>query len=176
MEIIAEIGQNHNGDMKLAEELIYAASENGADVAKFQIFDAEETFGKLNNKWFSYNCKTQLNKDNVFFLAEKCQEANIEFLASAFHPRFVDWLEDINVKRYKLASREIFNKALIEKYISTNKPIIASLGFWEKDTFPLIGNKKRIDYLYCISKYPTKLSEINFCKISGILIIPNFLN
>ena len=41
MEIIAEIGQNHNGDIKLAKELIYAARENGADVAKFQIFNAK---------------------------------------------------------------------------------------------------------------------------------------
>ena len=46
MEIIAEIGQNHNGDMMLAKELIHAAKESGADIAKFQLFDALKTFGK----------------------------------------------------------------------------------------------------------------------------------
>ena len=41
MEIIAEIGQNHNGDLNLAKEMIHAAKENGAEVAKFQLFDAK---------------------------------------------------------------------------------------------------------------------------------------
>jgi len=165
MEIIAEIGQNHNGDMELAKDLIFAASENGADVAKFQLFQAEETFGKVNNEWYDYNCKTQLSKDDIFYLADICKSANIEFLASAFHPRFVEWLEEVNVKRYKLASREIFDDNLISKYIETNKPLIVSLGFWEKESFPNILSSNSVDYLYCISHYPTELSELNFSKI-----------
>ncbi len=46
MEIIAEIGQNHNGDLNLAKEMIHAAKENGAEVAKFQLFDAKALFPK----------------------------------------------------------------------------------------------------------------------------------
>ncbi len=46
MEIIAEIGQNHNGSIILAKELIHAAKENGADVAKFQIYNAKKLFTK----------------------------------------------------------------------------------------------------------------------------------
>ena len=109
MEIIAEIGQNHNGDMVLAKELINAAKENGADVAKFQIFDALETFGKKNNDWYEYNCKTQLSKDDVHYLAEVCEKENIEFMSSVFHSRYIEWLEEINVKRYKIASRSIYD-------------------------------------------------------------------
>ena len=55
MEIIAEIGQNHNGSMMLAKELIVAAKENGADVAKFQIFNAKKLFKKKGNKWYKNN-------------------------------------------------------------------------------------------------------------------------
>ncbi len=165
MEIIAEIGQNHNGDMELAKDLIYAASENGADVAKFQIFNAEETFGSSNNEWFEYNCKTQLNQDDVFYLAEVCEAANIEFMASAFHPRFISWLEEVNVKRYKVASREVNNNVLINSYIETKKPMLISLGMWGSNVFPQIKSESTIDYLYCISHYPTKLNELNFKQI-----------
>ena len=77
MEIIAEIGQNHNGDMVLAKELIFAAKESGADVAKFQIFDAEETFGKENNPWIDYNKKTELSRDDVYLLYEECQRHQV---------------------------------------------------------------------------------------------------
>jgi len=165
MEIIAEIGQNHNGDMGLAKELIFAASENGADVAKFQVFWAEETFGKEGNKWFEYNQSTQLSRDDVFLLSEVCKEARIEFMASAFHPRFVGWLEEADVDRYKLASREILNQELMNVYLSTGKPIIVSLGHWSKSEFPKFSSTDLISYLYCISKYPTSLEDINFSKV-----------
>ena len=70
VELIAEIGQNHNGDMGLAKELIHAAKASGADVAKFQLFDALSTFGKENNPWFDYNCQTELSRDQVEMLAD----------------------------------------------------------------------------------------------------------
>ena len=86
----------------------------------------------------------------------------------------VEWLEDLNVKRYKLASRSIYDDSLIKCLESTNKPIIASLGYWIKDYpsldfLPKIANSK---YLYCISSYPTQpyelsFSNINFTNISG---------
>ena len=46
IKIIAEIGQNHNGDIVLAKELISAAKNNGADIAKFQVYDAKSLFFK----------------------------------------------------------------------------------------------------------------------------------
>lgn len=165
MEIIAEIGQNHNGDMELAKDLIVAAKESGADVAKFQVFDAPETFGKKNNPWFDYNCKTQLSKENVFFLAEECKKNNIEFMASVFDIKFIKWLEDVNVKRYKIASRSIYDNKLVNALLKLNKPLIISLGFWEEKAFPKFESNNTLDYLYCISKYPTKISEIDFKAI-----------
>jgi len=165
MEIIAEIGQNHNGDMVLAKELINAAKENGADVAKFQIFDALETFGKKNNDWYEYNCKTQLSKDDVHYLAEVCEKENIEFMSSVFHSRYIEWLEEINVKRYKIASRSIFDHRLIKNLVALNKPLIVSLGLWNKNTFPEINTLSNVYFLYCVSKYPAQLSELKFNNV-----------
>ena len=83
-EIIVEIGQNHNGDMKVAKELIHAAKENGGDVAKFQLFDAKALFPtkEQGNEWFDYNCKTELSKDDLhelkgLYIAEcSCERFN----------------------------------------------------------------------------------------------------
>ena len=165
MEIIAEIGQNHNGDMGLAIELIKAAKENGADAAKFQIYNARSLFPKENNEWYDYNCKTELSKDRVSQLYEECEKEKIEFLASAFDVERVSWLEEIGVKRYKIASRSISDGDLIRAVIRTEKRIIISLGMWEKSDFPTFENPSNVDFLYCISKYPTLLEDLNFQKI-----------
>jgi sialic acid synthase SpsE len=163
MEIIAEIGQNHNGDMDLAKELILAAKECGADVAKFQLFDAPSLFPPTK-PWFEYNCKTQLTREKLELLNDICEEANIEFMTSVFDVERVSWCEAINVKRYKVASRSIKDNDVIQAIADTGKPYIASLGMWDGNGFPsLPGNL--VGYLYCISKYPTPLEDMHFASI-----------
>ncbi len=164
IEIIAEIGQNHNGDMALAKELIQEAKKAGADVAKFQLYDAKRLFPKENNPWYEYNLSTELSRDNLKELVAECHRVGIEFMASVFDEERIQWLEEVNVKRYKIASRSIFDKPLIEGLIKTKKPLIASLGHWKDDRFPEIA-ATRVDYLYCISNYPTQLNELNFKNV-----------
>src|SRR4051812_44623481 len=105
IEIIAEIGQNHNGDIDLAVDLIRRAKEHGADVAKFQLYDARALFPKEGNEWFEYNCKTELSRAHLRKLADACEACGIEFMASVFDVERVAWLEDVGVRRYKIASR-----------------------------------------------------------------------
>ena len=118
MEIIAEIGQNHNGEMGLALELINKAKESGADVAKFQLYDARTLFSKENNEWFEYNCKTEISREQLSILADECKKINIEFMASVFDVERVGWTEEIGVRRYKIASRSINDKNLLRKISS----------------------------------------------------------
>ncbi len=165
MEIIAEIGQNHNGELSLALELIHAARENGADVAKFQLYDARELFPEECNPWFEYNCKTEIDPDRLLLLAEECRKAGIEFFASVFDVERVGWLEEIGVKRYKIASRSIHDAELLRAVAETGKPIIASLGMWHGKDFPKIGDTSPIDYLYCVSQYPAPLSELKLASV-----------
>ena len=75
IKIIAEIGQNHNGDIVLAKELISAAKDNGADIAKFQVYDAKSLFSKTDNPWFDYNCSTELARDDIYELIDYCIKA-----------------------------------------------------------------------------------------------------
>lgn len=172
-EVIAEIGQNHNGDMKIAEQLIVSAKEAGADVAKFQLYDARALFPpREQNPWFDYNCSTELTRADVYRLAECCARVGIEFMASVFDLERISWLEDVGVKRYKIASRSINDHALIKAIAATGKPIIASLGAWKGLELPKIGAPGGVDYLYCVSEYPAplehlKLSHVDFTKHSG---------
>jgi sialic acid synthase SpsE len=165
-EIIAEIGQNHNGDIKLAKELIKVAKQSGADVAKFQVYNAKALFPpKSQNPWFDYNCLTELKRDDVFRLADYCAEIGIEFMASVFDLERIEWLEAVNVKKYKLASRSVADSELVSGIVSTGKPIIVSLGMWDEINFPEISSQGGVDFLYCVSKYPTPLSELKLSKV-----------
>lgn len=164
MEIIAEIGQNHNGDMELAKELIHSAKECGADVAKFQVYDARSLFPKEGNEWFEYNCNTELTRDQIQELASVCSQVGIEFMASVFDSARVQWLEEVGVERYKIASRSIHDSELIKSLIETGKPLLASLGMWTGDGFPAIDSAK-VGFLYCVSKYPTPLEDLEFSNI-----------
>jgi N-acetylneuraminate synthase/N,N'-diacetyllegionaminate synthase len=172
MLIIAEIGQNHNGDMGLAREMIKIAADSGADVAKFQLYDAKALFPRQGNPWFDYNCRTELSRDQLELLAGQCRESGIEFMSSVFDAERVAWLEDVGVKRYKVASRSIRDQALLQALIATGKPLIVSLGHWNKPCFPIIDTPVKVDFLYCISKYPTafedvKLSTVDFTRYAG---------
>jgi len=165
MKIIAEIGQNHNGDMGLAREMIYSAGENGADAVKFQLYEARKLFPKDNNPWFEYNCRAELSRDDTFRLAEECAAAGVEFLASAFDTERVGWLEEIGVRRYKLASRSIRDKGLIDCLCRTRKPLLVSLGMWHEKDFPAFDTTAKVDFLYCVSKYPAPLTEVNLNSV-----------
>ena len=177
IKIIAEIGQNHNGDIVLAKELIGAAKDNGADIAKFQVYDAKSLFSKKDNPWFDYNCSTELKRDDIYDLNDYCIKTGIEFGASVFDIERIKWLEDIKLKRYKVASRSVNDTKLIKSITKLNKPMIVSLGMWKGDEFPIIKTNAKLDFLYCISKYPTEMEDLKFSSLTladmvGLVITP----
>lgn len=165
MEIIAEIGQNHNGDLKLAFELIHAAKENGADAAKFQLYDARKLFSAENNPWYQYNCRTEIQQQDLYRLAEECRKAGIEFIASVFDTERVKWLEEIGVERYKIASRSIRDLDLTRSIAATGKPVIVSLGMWNSPRLPKIETTAPVHFLHCISKYPAPLKDLRLKQV-----------
>lgn len=164
MLIIAEIGQNHNGSMNTAGKLIHLAKESGADVAKFQLYDVDKIF-TLDFEWYKEGKEAQLNKEQVFYLANECNKVGIEFMASVFDLERLDWAEEIGMKRYKIASRSVYDKELIDAVALTGKDMIVSLGFWKEKEFPVIKTSGKVDFLYCKSKYPTTLKELNFLSV-----------
>ncbi|MCL1832921.1 MAG: N-acetylneuraminate synthase family protein [Leptospirales bacterium] len=188
---IAEIGLNHNGDLKLAEQMIIKAAEAGADAVKFQTFIPEKMIspyssyllgkGRENgNKeykdyeiidFFKKFCFTSDQWKTLKDMAERC---NVEFFSAPFDNESVDLLEDLNVRLYKIASSELTNTPLLRKIASAKKPVILSTGMSKPEEIETaIENLKRygspeIVLLHCVSLYPTEKNEANLNRIVSL--------
>jgi N-acetylneuraminate synthase/N,N'-diacetyllegionaminate synthase len=185
-EIVAEIGINFQGDLALAHRMIKAVKRAGADAAKFQLYDPKTL---LKPSYFSADdwsmiLQSELTFDVVMSLWEMCGAERIEFLASAFDLERLDWLERLNVKRHKIASRSVYDKEYVHAVKATKKQMIVSGGWLmsedgvgvddrlidvyndkrEVTVFALNrimeGAGDRVRLLYCVSKYPTRLTEL----------------
>jgi len=157
---IAECGHNSNGNLKLAKAMIEEAKKCKADIAKFQLYDTDKI-----KKWYQSRYAelkfSELTYEDVVDLKKYADKVGIEFMASAFDPERVEWLEQIGVKRHKIASRSIFDQKLIQTMEKTGKPILASLGDWDKKKFPKIKNAQ---FLYCVAEYPACITNEIFPK------------
>lgn len=153
LEIIAEIHPQHGGSMVAIREMIRQAKRNGADVAKFQLYDAEALLGPA----WAY---LELGRDDVGRIKAWCDEEEIEFMASVFDEERLGWVEEVGVARHKIASGTVRNdRALCEAILDLGKPTIVSLGHWEGPGVPF-GESDSIDYLYCKAKYPALLDDM----------------
>lgn len=140
--IIAEAGVNHNGNKKLALELIDIASESGADAIKFQTFKAENlvtpyakqaAYQSLNSgvEESQYQMLKKLELENEFYfdLESRCKEKNIDFLSTAFDLESLNFLvSNFNLSYLKVPSGEITNGPFLLSHALTGKNIILSTG------------------------------------------------
>ena len=140
--VIAEAGVNHNGDLRLAKELIDVAAEAGADIVKFQTFKAERLASKSARQaaYQSKNtkrCETQLEMlkrlelryEDHFELVKYCKKKNIEFLSTAFDEESLDFLaQELKQNLLKIPSGEITNAPLLLAHAKTGLNIILSTG------------------------------------------------
>ena len=176
--IIAEAGVNHNGSLELAKKLIDAAKEARADAVKFQTFHAEEIVTLKSKKAIYQNRakeKTQyemlkaleLSFDEFRELKKYCDNKDIEFISTPYDSKSVEFLNEIGVNRFKVASADLINKPLIEAIAKTEKQMIlstgmATLGEIER-TISLISDlgNKDIILLHCTTSYPTPYEQVN---------------
>src|SRR5438045_6713849 len=140
--VIAEAGVNHNGSLDRALELIDVAAQYGADVVKFQTFNAARLASRKAAKaayqlestdraesQYDMLKKLELSPDAHKKLAEHCRARGIEFMSSPFDEESVDLLvNEIGVARIKLGSGEVTNAPLLVKAGRSRKPVILSTG------------------------------------------------
>jgi len=170
MQIIAEIGQAHEGSLGLALSYIDALADAGVDIVKFQVHIAEAEssihepfrikFSDQHATRFDYWKRMEFSLEQWQILKEKCDNRGVEFLASPFSNAAVDLLEKLEVKRYKIGSGEVNNLLMLEKIASTGKPVILSSGmssFQELDVTTAFLKKKAVPFaiLQCTTEYPT---------------------
>ena len=190
--IVAEIGINHNGDMKIAEESIKAAAEAGADSVKFQSYKTEDfiTNKNLKYKYFSKNqvveesqfemfkrCELDLKQLN--FLYKKSKEYNLDFHSTPTNIEGINHLKELGCEYIKNGSDYLTHLELIKKMGESGLTTIISTGManlGEIDdavrTFKSTGNSNLI-LLVCTSSYPTPPQEVNLSRISSLREIYN---
>ena len=168
IEIVCECGINSNGDFHRALDMVAAAYECGADTVKFQYYDPEKLLDKnhpeLKDCW-DVIVNSQLTKEQIELLKAEAESYGMGFLVSVFTPEDVRWLDSIGIDRFKIASRSAYDLELAQAISFTEKPVLISDGYFKKDrsaaiyTLPMVAKIKR---LYCVSKYPTPLEDIEF--------------
>jgi N-acetylneuraminate synthase len=138
--VVAEVGTAHGGDLKRGLELIDAAADAGADIAKVQVVFAEEILppeaGLVplpggNTPLYEVFRSLERPVDFYAALAERAAARGIGFLASPFGERSVRLLEEIGVKAWKVASPELNHEPLLERLARTGLPLILSTGVSE---------------------------------------------
>jgi len=170
LKIVAEIGSNWNGSIKTGKKIIKQLKNVGTDAVKFQMWKAADLYKPTHPNWNEIK-KSEMTFKHAKEFKKYSDQIGIDCFWSVFYPEAVDYLESIDVNYYKIASR---TSALLDKnsedtmiaIAKTRKPVIISMGFG--------GNRMKIDkifkknkkfWLYCISKYPTNIKEIDFKSI-----------
>src|SRR3989338_8702680 len=137
---IAEIGNNHNGDYYLAKRTIEKAVEAVADAVKFQKRFINETFAKelidkpqtkdqiYGKTYGEYRQALELDKGEFLKLKNHARQLGVIFFATPFDKKSVDFLEDVGVDVYKIASFDVTNTPLLEYVAQKKKPMFLSTG------------------------------------------------
>ena len=186
--IVAELSANHNQDIGLAKETIYAMKESGADAVKLQTYTPDTITINCDNEHFRikqgtlWDGKTlyQLYKEAYtpwewhYELKELAEKLGLIFFSTPFDKTAVDFLEELNVPAYKIASFEITDIPLIEYTASKGKPMIISTGIATLsdiqeavEACKRVGNNKII-LLKCTSAYPAPIEEANLKTIPNL--------
>lgn len=179
--IVAEISANHNQDFQRAIEIIHAAKEAGADAVKLQTYTADTITIDCDDPCFQINEGTIWDGTTLYKLYQEAytpwewqprlmEEANrlgMECFSSPFDFTSVDFLEEMNVPAYKIASYEINDIPLIRKIAKLHKPIVFATGIaYPEDIERALavckeeGNEDII-LLKCVSSYPTPYEAVN---------------
>jgi pseudaminic acid synthase len=183
--IIAELSANHNGSLSVALNTIEAAKRAGADAIKIQTYTADTLTINCDNRYFQIGGGTLWDGKTLYqlyqnaytpwewhpILKEYAEKIGLVFFSTPFDKTAVDFLEEMNVPLYKIASFEIFDVQLIEYTASKGKPMLISTGVATSEDIEdalnacrKVGNSN-VTLLKCTSQYPAPIEEANLLTI-----------
>ncbi len=173
VRVIAEVGENHLGDMSRALEMVRLASASGADFVKFQSYSEYDLAPTVDEDTRSWIRKTQLSEDDHFRLKAEAERCGITFLSTAVNIRWAAFLRDVGLGVIKLASLSLVNLDLLrfagenfdEVFMSTGMGSVEEI----EQALHAVGNKAHVTLLHCVSEYPTSdvdasLKSIRFLR------------
>ncbi len=186
--IIAELSANHNGSLEMAKETIRAMKDSGADAVKLQTYTPDTITLDVDNDYFRIKQGTVWDGRGLYELYREAMtpwewheelftlidSLGMVYFSSPFDFSAVDFLENLNVPMYKIASFEITDTNLIRYCAQRQKPMIISTGIagltdieLAVETCRSVGNNQ-ITLLKCTSSYPAPLNEMNLMTIADM--------
>ena len=180
--IIAEVGQNHQGDVRLAKKYVNIFAKAGADIIKFQsrnnkslfdsdaynaIYNSENSFGK---SYGEHREILELNKNELIAIKKECKKNGVAFMCTPFDEISLDLICEVGVDLIKIASFDLGNLPFIKKIANKKKPVVISIGGGNDkqilDSVKLL-EKNKIKYiiLHCVSEYPCEYNRLDLEKI-----------
>ena len=173
--VIAEISQNHDGSLGQAHAYIDAVAKTGVDAVKFQTHIASEestihepfrvNFSYSDRTRFDYWKRMEFSEEEWKGLYDHATSVGLDFLSSPFSERALELLDKIGVPAWKFGSGEVFNEVLIDKAITTGKPLILSTGLSTFDEIKsqqkkIVHSGNKLILMECTTAYPSHADQI----------------
>lgn len=186
--VLAEMSGNHNQSFERAKELVKAACEAGVDAIKLQTYTADTLTIDCSKDWFQVKVNPAWEGRTLYGLYQEAytpwewqpelkklaESYGVLLFSTAYDETAVDFLEEMDVPAYKVASFEITDLELLKKIASTKKPVIISRGMASLEELDLAISTLRengaseIAILHCVSSYPAIPEEMNLATIPDI--------
>jgi sialic acid synthase len=181
--VIAEVGHNHQGDLEKALELFRAAKLAGANAVKLQKrdnkslytrelyqkpYDHENSFGKTYGEHREF---LEFGRDEYQALVKFAREIKIDFFATAFDFRSADFLVELDLPAFKIASGDLRNIPLLRHVARFGRPVVLSTGAATledvKRAYDSVAEiNPRLCLLQCTAGYPARFEELDLRVIS----------
>ena len=180
--IIAEVGQNHQGNLDLAREYIKVFATEGADAVKFQtrnnkiLFSEEAYLAKYESEnafaetYGEHRETLELKPDWLKILKEDCKNYGVKFMSTPFDEPSLGLLKEIDVDILKIASFDLGNLPFINRISKLGKPVVLSIGGGKIDQIRssveiIKKNGVELAILHCVSEYPCEFNRLGLDNI-----------
>ena len=184
--IIAEVGQNHQGDLDKAREYIRVFAFEGADAVKFQTrnnkylfsqeayeasYDSENAFAETYGEHREH---LELKPEWLSILKEDCMKYGVKFMSTPFDEPSLELLKKIDIDILKIASFDLGNLPFIHRIARMGKPVVMSVGGGKIDQIRssievLLEHHDEVAILHCVSEYPCEYNRLGLDNIERLI-------
>jgi N-acetylneuraminate synthase/sialic acid synthase len=183
--VIAEVGQNHQGELDLAREYIKIFAMAGANVVKFQtrnnkyLFSQEayeapyESENAFDDVYGLHREKLELKPEWLPILKEDCEKYGVKFMSTPFDEPSLDLIDQIGVDIIKIASFDLGNLPFIDRIAKKGRPVVISVGGGKIDQIRasvnlLLDQGVEVAVLHCVSEYPCEFDRLGLSSIQDL--------
>lgn len=184
--VIAEVGQNHNGDLDLAREYVRVFAFEGADAVKFQTRNNKYLFSKeaydapyqsenaFADTYGAHREKLELRPEWLPILKEDCIKHGVKFMSTPFDEPSLELLKSIDVDILKVASFDLGNLPFLNRMAALGKPVVMSVGGGKIDQIRasvevLLKHHDDVAILHCVSEYPCEYNRLGLNNIEVLI-------